>query len=108
MSDPRTDDREVTAEAVRQALEAGNAAAVVDSPSDKVHACFREACRNGAFLSITLRGRIHTSEPSYRCVDHWTPIRCLLTDLGYSIIYTEEALDLLWEELGCPTWRGYF
>jgi hypothetical protein len=36
------------------------------------------------------------------CVDHWTPLKCLLTDLDYSIIYTEEALDLLWEELGCP------
>ena len=102
MSDWQIHDLPPTEEALRQSLEACKTGAVVTRAEDDAHSCLQKACENGASLTITLQGRIHTSPPTYVCVDHWTPLKCLLTDLDYSIIYTEEALDLLWEELGCP------
>jgi hypothetical protein len=102
MSDRQPD--ELRPGALREALDACKSAAVVALAEDGDHACFSDACRDRpAALAITLHGRIFTSAPNYRCVDHWTPIRGLLIDLGYAINYTEGALDLLCEQLGCPT-----
>jgi hypothetical protein len=101
MCDWRRRDPPPAEEALRRSLDDCKAGAVVTRAEDD-RPCLRKACGDRAFLAITLRGRIHASSPTFVCVDHWTPLKCLLTDLDYSVIYTEDAFDLLWDELGCP------
>ena len=89
-------------EALRQSFKDCKTGAVVARADGAAHACYREACENVARLAVTLTDPASASPTTYLCADHWTPLKCLLTDLDYSIIYTEDGLDQLWEELGCP------
>lgn len=63
----------------------------VIAASEEDQQCSSDGCTVDADLKITFIGQL--TAPNYRCMEHWSGARSVLTDAGYSIEYAPKALD---------------
>lgn len=66
--------------------------AYVAIPDDD-HECMASECDLTADLAITFQGSVGT--PHYICVRDWPKTRALLTDTGYFLDYSDDALTVI-------------
>jgi hypothetical protein len=57
------------------------------------HECGSSECDLTADLTITFSGAV--APPHYQCIRHWPTTRSILSDTGYFIDYSQDALILI-------------